>query len=120
MALRSKGEPVMKLAIATAIAALSLAGAAMAESQVSLTAKLASPGAPAKFIAAHTVWNCAGDTCVAQNAPDASFGPSSCRDLAKVVGQLASYSSDTQALDSKGLEKCNGAASAKAIGTASR
>ncbi|HXU99454.1 MAG TPA: hypothetical protein VG166_03040 [Caulobacteraceae bacterium] len=110
----------MKIAIAAAFAALSLAGSAFADAR--LTATLDSPqGAPAKFIAAHAVWNCEGATCVAQVAPDESFGPTSCRDLAKRVGHVASYATDTKTLDAKGLEKCNvGAAAPAAIGTASR
>jgi hypothetical protein len=109
----------MKLAIATAIAALSLAGSALADTR--LTATLDSPGgAPAKFIAAHAVWNCAGATCVAQVAPDESFGPSSCKDLAKIVGHVASYASDSKTLDDRGLAKCNTGVAPATIGTASR
>jgi hypothetical protein len=110
----------MKLAIAAAFAALTLAGSAFADSR--LTATLDSPqGAPAKFIAAHAVWDCEGATCVAQVAPDESFGAMSCRDLAKRVGHVSSYASESKSLDSKALEKCNvGAASPAAIGTASR
>ncbi|HEY2177789.1 MAG TPA: hypothetical protein VGH15_04345 [Caulobacteraceae bacterium] len=110
----------MKLAIAAAFAALTLAGSAFADTR--LTATLDSPqGAPSKFIAAHAVWNCEGATCVAQVAPDESFGATSCKELAKRLGHVASYASDTKSLDNKALEKCNtGAAAPAAIGTASR
>jgi hypothetical protein len=66
------------------------------------------------------VWNCAGATCVALVAPDESFGPSSCKDLAKVVGHVASYASDTKTLDGKAMAKCNTGVAPAAIGTASR
>jgi hypothetical protein len=109
----------MKLAIATAIAALTLAGSAFADT--TLTATLASPGGSAKFIAAHAVWNCAGSTCVASIAPDDSLGVAGCKELAKHIGHVSSYAGDAKSLDSKSLEKCNtSAASPAAIGTASR
>ena len=109
----------MKLAIATCIAAISLAGSAFADT--SLTATLASPGAPAKFIAAHAVWNCQGSTCVASIAPDDSAGVSGCKELVKHIGKVSSYTGDAKSLDSKGLDKCNTSATSPApIGTASR
>ena len=109
----------MKLAIAAAIAAISMAGSAFADT--TLTATLASPGAPAKFIAAHAVWNCQGSTCVASIAPDEALGVSGCKDLVKHIGRVSSYAGDAKSLDSKGLDKCNtSAASPAPIGTASR
>jgi hypothetical protein len=110
----------MKLALATAFAALSLAGTAFADTR--LTATLDTPtSAPAKFIAAHAVWNCAGSTCVASIAPDDSVGVGGCQDLARKVGHVASFAGEAKALDSRGLEKCNKTAATPApIGTASR
>jgi hypothetical protein len=110
----------MKFAIAAAFAALSLAGSALADTR--LTATLDTPtAAPAKFIAAHAVWNCAGTTCVASMAPDDSAGVYGCQDLAHRIGHVASYAGESKSLDAKSLEKCNkSAASPAAIGTASR
>jgi hypothetical protein len=108
----------MKLAIAAAFAACSLAGAAFADT--TLTATLATPQT-AHFIAAHAVWNCAGTTCVASIAPDDSASASGCQELAKKIGHVISYAGESKTLDARGLEKCNKeAASPAAIGTASR
>ena len=108
----------MKLAIATALAAISLAGSALAE--VTVTATLDSAQAnQAKFIAADAVWNCSGATCVAAIAPDTAQGVSGCRDLAKKMGRISSYATESRTLDSKGLERCNAAALAPTT-TASR
>lgn len=112
----------MKHALATACAvfALSLASAALADSQINAT--LSAPRAThSKFIAAHAVWNCEGDTCVAQIAPDESVGVSGCKDLARQVGPLSAYVPDGRPLSPAGLAKCNTAAPPPGnIGTASR
>jgi hypothetical protein len=109
----------MKLAIAAALAAFSLAGSAFADTTV--TATLSAPAAQSKFIAAHAVWNCAGATCTAAIAPDDTASVTGCQDLAKKIGHVAAFTSDTKTLDSKGLEKCNKSAAAPSpIGTASR
>jgi len=108
----------MKLAIATALAAISLAGSALAE--VTVTATLDSAQATrVKFVAAGAVWDCSGATCVATIAPDTAQGVSGCRDLAKSIGHISSYATETKTLDSKGLERCNAAALAPTA-TASR
>jgi hypothetical protein len=107
----------MKLAIATCLAALSLASTALAEVTVTATLDKAQP-ARVKFIAADAVWDCQGATCVAQVAPDTAQGVSGCKDLAKNVGQISAYSTETRTLDAKGLERCN--ASLAPTATASR
>jgi hypothetical protein len=110
----------MKFALATAFAAMSLAGSAFAETSV--TATLDTPQAtPAQFIVAGAVWNCSGTTCSTGVAPDDSGGVSGCKALAKKMGKISAYSSDVKPLDSKSLDKCNAVAAAPApIGTASR
>ena len=70
------------------------------------------------FLAADAVWECQGVTCVAQIAPDTAQGVSGCKDLAKQIGPIQSYSTETRTLDSKGLERCN--ASLAPTATASR
>lgn len=109
----------MKLALATCLSALALAGTALADT--SLTATLASPGTNAKFIAAGAVWNCAGATCVAQVAPDDSYGIGGCQELAHKIGRVTAFADEAKSLDARGLERCNKeAATPKTIGTASR
>ena len=111
----------MKLSIATACAAfaISLAGSAFAD--VRVTATLESAGsAPKQLIAAHSVWNCASDSCSTNEAADEVASLDGCKDLAKQVGRVSEYKG-FRALDAKALAKCNAVAvtpSAKA--TASR
>ena len=111
----------MKYALATACAVLSFsfAGAAFADSQI--TAKLAAPqSAPVKLIAASAVWNCEADSCFAGLAPDDAIGVSGCKELARQVGRLSSYTFDGKPLDQKSLDRCNTAAKASLpIATAS-
>lgn len=109
----------MKLAIATCLSALALAGTAFADTR--LVATLDAPAASAKLIAAGAVWNCAGATCVAQVAPDDSAGISGCQELAHKLGRIAAYAGEAKSLDARGLERCNKeAAQPHVIGTASR
>ncbi len=110
----------MNKTLATACAAftLALAGSAMADGSVKAT--LESPVAGrAKLIAAHAVFECEGVTCVAAVAPEDANDSYACQDLAKRVGRIVSYQ-EFKPLDDKGLAKCNTAAMAKPIGTASR
>ena len=106
-------------ASACAVMALGMAGSAFADG--SITATLDAPvSGHQKLIAAHSVFNCEGVTCVAAIAPDESNGWDSCQDLAKQVGRVVSYK-EFKALDDKSLTKCNKVAAApKTIGTASR
>ena len=109
----------MKLALATCLSALALAGTALADT--SLTATLAGPAANGKVIAAGAVWNCAGATCVAQVAPDDSYGIGGCQELAHKIGRVTAFTDEAKSLDARGLERCNKeAATPKTIGTASR
>jgi len=108
------------LLLSLAAAASLVSGAALADGRISAT--LASPHSGARqVIAFHSVWNCAGDTCVAQVAPDDAQTISGCKELAHEVGPLTAYAGDSKTLDAAGLAKCNtAAASPPAIGTASR
>ncbi len=74
----------MKLAIATALAAISHAGSVFAETTVTATLDSAQ-ASRVKFIAADAVWDCSGTTCVATVAPDSASGLSGCKDLAKKI-----------------------------------
>ena len=106
------------LPTACALFALAMAGSALADGSVKAT--LESPvNGHTKLIAAHAVFNCEGTTCVANVAPDDANDAYACKDLAKQVGRIASYQ-EVKPLDDKALAKCNTAAVAKPIGTASR
>ncbi|HEY1560363.1 MAG TPA: hypothetical protein VGF71_05670 [Caulobacteraceae bacterium] len=108
----------MKLAIATALAAISLAGSVFAETTVTATLDSAQ-ASRVKFIAADAVWDCSGTTCIATVAPDSASGVSGCKDLAKKIGHIVSYSTEMRSLDAKALERCNIAATTPTA-TASR
>ncbi len=110
----------MKLALATAFAALTLAGSAFADTRVVATLDAAQP-TRAGLIAASASWSCAGATCVAEIAPDTAFSVDGCKEIAKQLGHVAAYTGDTKSLDAKALARCNtAAASAAPVGTASR
>lgn len=112
----------MKLTLATACAAFSLACAGAAAADTSVNATLQTPQAGhAQLIAAGAVFNCTAGACTAQVAPDDATSVSSCKDLARHVGPLASYTAGPKTLDATALARCNTAAAAPAaIGTASR
>ena len=110
----------MKFALATAFAALALAGSAFADTRVTVTLDAPQPKA-VNLIAAHASWNCSGGTCVTNSAPDETFSVDGCKDLAKQLGRVSAYANEMKALDTKALEKCNKSAAAPSpIGTASR
>jgi len=110
----------MKFAIATAFAAMTLAGSALAETRITVTLD-APQSAHADLIAASALWSCNGATCVAASAPDTAFSSDGCQDIAKQLGRVASYTGEMKSLGAKALEKCNKvAATAAAVGTASR
>ena len=106
----------MKLSIATAIAALSLAGAAFADGRVNATLEQGS-AAPAKFIAAHATWNCAGGACASGIANDDAGSVDGCKDFVKHAGRVSAYG-EFKPLDAKALAKCNLAAGPAPTGTA--
>ena len=108
----------MKLAIAAALAAISLAGSVFAETTVTATLDTAQ-ATRTKFIAASAVWDCSGTTCVATVAPDHAAGVSGCKELAKKIGHITAYSTEMRSLDAKALERCNIAATTPTA-TASR
>ena len=97
----------MKLAIATAIAALSLAGAAFADTKLTATLEPGQTGPSHQFIAATAVWNCAGDTCTSSTAPDESASITGCQDFVHEVGPVSAFGGDFKKLDLKSLKRCN-------------
>lgn len=110
----------MNIALATAFAALTLAGSAFADTRVTVTLDAPQP-ARASVMAAHAMWTCADATCVAEAAPDETFSVDGCKDIAKQFGRVSAYAGDVKALDAKALARCNvSAAAPAAVGTASR
>ena len=110
----------MNIALATAFAALTLAGSAFADTRVVATLDASQP-ARNGLIAASASWTCAGTTCVTQIAPDEAFSVDGCKAIAKQLGHVVSYTGDLKSLDAKALAKCNtAAAAASPVGTASR
>ena len=98
----------MKLVIAAAClaASLSLASHAFAYGRTVVT--LQQPiAAPAKFVAGGAVWRCEATTCVTGYAPDETFGPTQCHELAKQAGPVASFEDEHHTLQPAALEKCN-------------
>jgi hypothetical protein len=63
-----------------------------------------------KPIAGAAVFVCEGDTCTAANATGETYSVSGCRQLARAVGQVASFSSGERKLDDAKLGKCNASA----------
>jgi hypothetical protein len=92
-------------AACAALATLSISTAAFAADPV--TAKLAQPVAqPVKFIAGGAIFNCDGDTCVAQATTTETFSTASCKQVAAKVGQIAAFTG-VRAMDEQRLSACN-------------
>jgi hypothetical protein len=100
----------IKAILVTASLALSTTAALAGVSTV--TVKLVTPLAePNKtVIALSTAWNCAGDTCVA-TLDRKSPAVRDCRQIARVVGPVASFTVGSKSLDAAGIQACNAPAS---------
>ncbi len=98
------------LLVAT-IASLAFAGAAYARDAV-FTAKLEAPVAEqTRVIAQNTIWNCAGDTCVAR--PNHASTVRSCRQFVRHSGaRVVAYGPAGNELSADEIARCNGDASA--------
>jgi len=107
----------MKLhTLAVACAAVASLSATAAFAADSVTAKLQAPVAsPVKFIAGGAIFNCEGDTCVANVPTSQTFSSSTCKAVAAKVGAVATFEG-RKALDASRLAECN-AAVAGANGT---
>ena len=105
------------LTLAAACAAVATLSAAPAFAADPVVAKLAQPLPQAtKFIAGDAVFNCDGDTCVANSPMSATFGVSTCKTIAAKVGAVVSYTG-VKALDDARLSACNSVAVARAGGS---
>ncbi len=103
----------------SAAGALSLAFAASAAEPV--TAKLAKPLAnDARVIAGGAMFVCHEAACVATAPGSRTLAVSSCRDLAKVVGQVESFGGARRQLDQAKLDQCNANAPGKVSQLANR
>jgi hypothetical protein len=109
------------LTLAAACAAVFTLAAAPAFAADSVVAKLAQPvPQAAKVIAGEAIFNCEGDTCVANAPQSQTFATSTCKAIAAKFGPVTSYTGETYAgaksLDETRLGACNAAAVARAAG----
>lgn len=94
------------LAACAAIATLTTAGAALADDPI--TAKLQAPVAQkTKFIAGGAVFVCEGDTCLAAAPSSRTYAATTCKDVAKNVGAVASFGGARKQFDDVKLDQCN-------------
>lgn len=63
-----------------------------------------------KPIAGAAVFVCTGDTCTAGTPAGETFSAGACRQLARAVGQVASFSMGERKLDDAKLGRCNAVA----------
>jgi hypothetical protein len=104
------------LTFAAACAAVATLSAAPAFAADSVVAKLAQPVPQAtKFIAGDAVFNCEGDTCVANTPMSQTFSTSGCKALAAKVGAVVSFTG-AKAMDDTRLANCNTVVVARAAG----
>ncbi len=109
----------MKLSVLALSAILATAIAVPAFADSSIQATLAKPvPAKTKLVAGGAVWVCEGTACLAAQAPDNVLSTSSCRALAKSVGQITAYAGGRRSFTAEVLSRCNaglpGAAAPKA------
>jgi hypothetical protein len=111
----------MKLhTLAAACAAFVSLSATAALAAEPVTVKLQAPVAqPVKFIAGGAIFNCDGDTCVANATTSSTFGADTCKTVASKVGAVATFNG-RKALDEARLAQCNTAAAASNTALAKR
>ncbi len=96
-------------AACAALISVSFAGAALADDPI--TAKLQAPlAAKTKVIAGGAVFLCEGDTCLAAAPSSRTYATSTCKELAKELGAVASFGGARKQLDETKLGACNVAA----------
>ncbi|MEQ8559045.1 MAG: hypothetical protein RIB03_12075 [Henriciella sp.] len=94
------------LSLTAAMAAIVLPAAA----GTNFTAKLTTPvDSSERVIAAKALWNCDGDTCVAE-LNRRTVTVRTCKKVASEVGALAAFSTAEESLSEEDLAKCNKAA----------
>ena len=108
----------MKLqTLAAACAAVISLSATAAFAAEPVTAKLAQPVAsPVKFIAGGAVFNCDGDTCVANATTTQTYATDTCKTVASKVGAIATFAG-RRSFDDARLAQCNVAAAKTAATT---
>jgi hypothetical protein len=93
-------------AACAALVSVSFAGAALADDPI--TVKLQAPvAAKTKVIAGGAVFLCEGDTCLAAAPSSRTFATSTCKELAKSVGAVASFGGARKQLEADKLGQCN-------------
>lgn len=95
---------MLKLALATAIA-FSVAGAALADTQITATLNTA-VSKPAEILANDTLWTCVDKACVVKTKGADTDSWLECRHFVAQVGKVSAYGS----LDSNKIAMCNAGA----------
>lgn len=95
---------MLKLALATAIA-FSVAGAALADTQITATLNTA-VAKPSEVLANDTLWTCVDKACVVKTKGADTDSWLECRHLVSQTGKVASYGS----LDANKIAMCNAGA----------
>ncbi|HEX3886221.1 MAG TPA: hypothetical protein VHW05_01900 [Phenylobacterium sp.] len=105
------------LTLAAACAAVATLAAAPAFAADPVVAKLAQPVTQAtKVIAGQAVFNCEGDTCVANSPMSMTFSTSACKTIAAKFGTVVAYTGE-KAMDDARLGACNASVVAQAAGS---
>jgi cytochrome c556 len=100
----------------TALAAVALLSVFASEAMAAdaVTAKLQAPvEGRKKPVAGDAVFVCEADSCTASSPSGATASVSSCRQLVRSVGAVASFGTDDKPFDADKLGRCNSAASKK-------
>ena len=100
--------PTLSLAGAILIGSLALGStAATAAGGAYYRAELASPASAARFVARDVVWVCKDSSCLAGQGTSRPL--IMCSALAKVAGQVTSFTAGGKALEADELARCNAA-----------
>lgn len=96
----------LRLVAAGAIALASLSTQAFAFNPISVT--LAAPAErPSRPIAGGRIFDCADATCVARQSELTDLSVSTCKALARRVGEITAFTTGSHALTAEQLAQCN-------------
>lgn len=101
----------MKLHTLAAAAALSFAFAGTAFAEGAVSATLSQPVTKTVSIVAEgAIFNCAGSSCYAAEAPTRANSTLACKAVVKKVGPVTTFGAGNKTLSAADLAKCNGVA----------
>ena len=96
---------------AACVLAVSFANAGAALAADPVVAKLQQPvAAKTKLIAGGALFLCEGASCVASAPVSKTYALTTCKDLAKSFGAIASFGAEQKQFDDQRLAQCNAAA----------